>query len=107
MDDKSKNHPDFKRLQKGISRNNYKPITLQSVMWKILTAQISKEIYDSLISYQLFFVEKKGWCKWIRGSGGLLFIEQHILKESKTRCKQLAMACIDDKSHVIQSNISW
>ena len=32
-------------------------------MWKILTAQIMEEIYNSLIRYGLFPEEKKAWRK--------------------------------------------
>ena len=56
-------------------------------MWKILTAQI----YDSLISRKLFPEEQKGCHKGTRGMGDLLYIDQHTLKESKTRRKNVAM----------------
>ena len=65
------------------------------MMWKILTAQIRKKIYYSLTSGGLFPNEQKGCCKGSRGTAELLVIDQHILNESKTRRKNLAMARID------------
>ena len=48
-------------------------------MRKILTAQIKEEIY-SLISRRLFSEEENGCRKGTRGTGELLYIDQHILK---------------------------
>ena len=60
-------------------------------MWKILKEQIM-EIYYSLISSGLYPEEQK-WChEKTRGRCHLLYIDQHILKESKMRRKNLAMA---------------
>ena len=56
-------------------------------MWKILMGQIREEIYDSLISRKLFSL----------GTEELLYIDQRILKESKTKRKNLAMSWIDHK----------
>ena len=67
------------------------------MMWKILMAQIREEIYFSLTSHRLFFEEQKGCRKGSRGIGELLYIDQHIPNESKTRRKNLAMAWIDYK----------
>ena len=70
------------------------------MMWKILTAQIKKEIYNSLTSRGLFPDEQKGGCKGSRGTAELLYIDQHILNESRTRRKNLAMAWIDYKKDI-------
>ena len=56
-------------------------------MWKILTAQIREEIYNLLISRRLFHKEKKRCRKEQRRTKDVLYIDQHILKDSKTRCK--------------------
>ena len=50
-----------------------------------------EEIYDSHISSEMFIEERKGCRKWTRGSGELLYIGQHILKDSKTRRKNLVI----------------
>ena len=72
------------------------------MMWKMQTAQIREEIYFSLTSCGLFPEEIEGCYKGSRGSGEL-YIDQHILNESKTRRQNLAMAWIDYKMHIIWS----
>ena len=69
---------------KETATNNYRPITCLPTMWKILTAQILEEIYYSLQSRGLFPEEQKGCRKGSRGTAELLYIDQHILNESKT-----------------------
>ena len=58
-------------------------------------AQIREEICDSLLSCRFFPKKQKVWHKWIWGIGELLYINQHILKESKTKWKSIAIAWID------------
>ena len=77
--------------------NNYRPIPRLPMMWKIFTAQIREEIYYSLTNHGLFPEEEEVYRKGSRGTVELLYIDQHILNESKTRRKKLAMACIDYK----------
>ena len=67
------------------------------MIWKILTTQIREKIYYSLTSRGLFPDEQKGCHKRPRGTAKLLYIDQHILNESKARRKNLAMAWIDYK----------
>ena len=85
MDDKKT----FKKDPKKVTApNNNKPITCQPMMWKIQTVQIRGEIYDSLISCVL--------CRnWTRCTGELQYIDQYILKDSKTKRKNLALTWID------------
>ena len=66
-------------------------------MWKILTAQTREEIYYSLTSHSLFPEEQKGCRKGSCGTAELLYLDEHILSESKIRRKNLAMAWIDYK----------
>ena len=82
---------------KGTAPNNYRPITCLPMMSKILTAQIREEIYYSLTRYGLFPDEQKECCKGTRGTAELLYIDQLILNEGKTRRKNQAMAWIDNK----------
>ena len=70
------------------------------MMWKILMAQIKEEIYDSLTSCRLFPEEQKGSRMWTKGIEELLYINQHILNESKTRRKNLSMALTDYKKSI-------
>ena len=74
------------------------------------------KIYYSLTSRGLFPDEQKGCRKGSRGIAELLFIDQHILNESKTRRKNLAMAWIQEgiwyaptKLDITQNvqNITW
>ena len=82
---------------KGTAPNNHWPITCLTIMWKLLRVQIREEIYYSLTSRGLFPEEQKGCQKGSRGTVELLYIDQHILNESKTRWKNLATAWIDNK----------
>ena len=86
---------------KGTAPNNYRPLTCLPIMRKILTAQIREEIYNSLTSRSLIPDEQKGCCKGTRDRVELLYIDQHIQHESKTRRKNLAMAWIDYKKDMI------
>ena len=92
---------------KGTAPNNYRPITCLPMMWNILTAQIREEIYYSLTSHGLFPDEQKGCYKGSRGAAELLYIDQHILDESKTRRKNLAMAWIDYQKAYDMVPHSW
>ena len=92
---------------KGTSPNNYRPITCPPMTWKILTTQIREKIYYSLTSRGLFPDEQKGYRKGSWGTSELLYIEQHILNESKTRRKNLAMAWIDNKKAYDMVQQSW
>ena len=90
-----KDHIDRKVPKQWTALNNYRPINCQPIMWKILIAQIMKEIYYSLTSRGLFPDELKGCRKGSRDTVDLLYIDQHILNEGKTRRKNLARAWID------------
>ena len=88
---------------KGTALNKYRPMTCLPMIWKIPTAQIRQEIYYSLISRALFPDEQKRYRKSTRGTGELLYIDQHILKESKTWRKNLAIAWVESKKLTIWS----
>ena len=60
-----------------------------------------------LISCELFPNEQKGCRKGSRGTAELLYIDQHILNESKNRRKNLAMAWIDYKNAYDMVPQSW
>ena len=77
-----------KDSSKRTTPNDYRPITCLPMMWKILTAQIREEIYDSLTSRGLFPDEQKGCCEESRGTAEFLYIDQPIRNESKTRPKK-------------------
>ena len=83
--------------RKGTAPNIYRSETCLPMMWKILTAQIREKKFYSLISRGLFPEEQKGCRKGFRGTAELLYIDQHILNESKTRRKNLPMAWMTTK----------
>ena len=56
-----------------------------------------EEIYYSLTSRGWFPEEQKGCRKESRGTTELLYLDQLILNESKTRRRNLAMSWIDNK----------
>ena len=96
-----------KDRSKGTAPNNYRSITCLPMMWKILTAQIREKIYYSLKSRGLFPFRQKGYRKGSRGIAELLYIDQHMLNESKNRRKNLAMAWIDNKKAYDMIPQSW
>ena len=59
MDDKREKYSDPEGFQKGTIPSNYRPITRLHMTWKILIAQIRKEIYYSHESCWLFLDEQK------------------------------------------------
>ena len=103
MDDQRNDPMLQKGPNKGTDPNNYRPITCLPMMWKILPAQIREEIYYSLTSRGLFPDEQKRCCKGSRDTAELLYIDQHILNESKTKRKNLAMARIDYRMKTINT----
>ena len=62
---------------------------------------------NKLTSRRLFPEEQKGCPKRSRGTGELLYIDQHILNESETRRKNLARAWIDCKKAYDMVPQSW
>ena len=108
MDDQKKKHIDPEGpAKRETTPNNYRPKTCLPMMWKISTAQIREEIYYFLKSRVLFPKEHNGCCKGSRSTGDLLYIDQHILNESKTRRKNLAMAWIDNRKAYDMVTQSW
>ena len=57
--------------------------------------------------HRLFPDEQKGCCKGSRGTAELLYTDQHILNENKTRRKNLTMAWIDYKKAYDMVPHSW
>ena len=90
-----------------IASNHYRPIICLPMMWKILTSKIREKIYYWLTSRGLFPDEQKGCRKGFRDTAELLYKDQHILNESKTRRKYLDMVCIDYKKAYEMVPQSW
>ena len=88
-------------LQKDKSKGNaasyYRPITCLPLMWKLLTGVIADQIYAHLDQEKLLPEEQKGCRKGSRGTNDLLYIDKAVIKEVKSRNKNLAMAWRDYK----------
>ena len=86
-----------KDKSKGNVPSNYRPITCLSLMWKLFIGVIADQIYAHLDQEKLLPEEQKGCRKGSRGTNDLLCIDRAIIKEVKSRNKNLAMAWIDYK----------
>ena len=82
---------------KGNVAGNYRPITCLPLMWKLLTGLIADQIYAHLDQEMLLPKEQKGCRKGSRGTNDLLYIDRAVIKEVKSRNKNLALAWIDYK----------
>ena len=88
-----------KDKSKGNVASNYRPITCLPLMWKLLTGVIADQIYAHLDQEKLLPEEQKGYRKGSRGTNNLLYIDRAVIKEVKSRNKNLAMAWIDYKAY--------
>ena len=92
---------------KGNVASNYRPITFLPLLWKSLTVVIADQIYAHLDQEKLLPEEQK-WCrKCSRGTNDLLYIDRTVIKEVKSRNKNLAMAWIDYKKVYDMVPHSW
>lgn len=85
----------MKAQSKGTIPSNYRPITCLSVLWKLLTAILSKKVYKHFKAENLIPSEQKGCTQSSRASKDQLFIDRTILKEAKTRHKNLEVIWVD------------
>ena len=96
-----------KDQSKGNVASNYRPITCLPLMWKLLTGLIADHIYAHLDEEKLLPEEQKGCKKGSRGTNDLLYIDREVIKEVKSRIKNLAMAWIDYKEAYDMVPHSW
>ena len=87
--------------------SNYRPITCFPLMWKLLTNVITDQIYAHLDQEMLLPEEQKGCRKGSRGTNDLLYIDRAIIKEVKSRNRNLAMTWIDYKKAYDMVPHSW
>ena len=97
MDDQIKDHIDLEGPTQGNRPKQLQTHILPSDDVKNINSTNKRRELLPLPWRQLFPEEQKGCRKGSRGTGELLYIYQHILNESKTRRKNLAMAWIDYK----------
>ena len=67
-------------------------------MWKLLTGVIAEQMDAYLDQEKLLPEEQKGCRKGSRGTSDLLYIDRTVIKEVKSKNKNLAMAWIDYKN---------
>ena len=67
-------------------------------MWKLFTGVIADQIYVHLDQEKLLPEEQKGHRKGSGATNDLLYIDRAVIKEVKSRNKNLAMAWIDYKT---------
>ena len=71
-------------------KKDYKPAGCLCMMWKVITAPMSEELYKSFIYHGVFPEGNKKCCKAKRGMNDLQCTDHHILKYIQTREKMLA-----------------
>ena len=76
-------------------------------MWKLLTGVIEDQIYAHLDQEKLLPEEQKGCRKVSRGTNDLLYIDMAVIKEVRSRNKNLAIAWIDYKEAYDMVPHSW
>ena len=76
-------------------------------MWKLLTGVIADQIHAHLDQEKLLPEEQKGCRKGSRGTNDLVYIDRAVIKEVKSRNKNLAMAWIDYKKAYDTVPHSW
>ena len=76
-------------------------------MWKLLTGVVADQIYAHLDQEKLLPEEQKGCRKDSRGTNDLLHTDRAVIKEVKSRNKNLAMAWIDYKKAYDMVRHSW
>ena len=84
-----------KDKSEGNVASNYRPITCLPLMWKLLTVVIADQIYAHLDQEKLLLEEQKGCRKGSSRTNDLLYIDRAVIKEVKSRNKNLAIAWID------------
>ena len=96
-----------KDKSKGNVASNYRPITCLPLMWKLLTGVIADQIHVQLDQEKLLSEEQKRCREGSRGTNDLFYIDKAVIKEVKSRNKNLAMAWIDYKKAYDMVPHSW
>ena len=86
--------------------DNYRPISYLPIMWKLFTGIMSDYLYDFLEEKTLLPEEQKG-CRKTRGTKDELLIDKEVLKDSKRRHTNLAMAWVDYRKAYDMILHSW
>ena len=86
-----------KDKSKGNVASNFRPVTWLPLMWILLTGVIVDQIYAHLDQEKLLPEDQKECRKGSRGTNDLLYIDRAVIKEVRSRNKNLSMAWIDYK----------
>ena len=97
----------LKDKSKSNVATNYRPITSLPLTWKLLTGAIPDQISAHLDQEMLLTEEQKGCRKGSRATNDLLYIDRAVIKEVKSRKKNLAMAWIYYKKVYDMVPHSW
>ena len=97
----------LKDRAKGAAVDNFRQISCLPLMWKLTTAIISDMMYDHLDGANLLPCEQKGCRRKIRGTKDQLLIDKLVLKDSKKRRVNLAVAWIDYRKAYDMIPHSW
>ena len=97
----------LKDKEKGAIVSNFRPITCLPLMWKLLTGVLADHLYDHLDEKDLLPVEQKGCRRGSRGTKDQLLIDKAVIRNSKRRQTNLAMAWIDYKKAYDMVPHSW
>ena len=104
---RGRNSLSWKDKSKANVASDYRPITCLPLMWKLLTGVIANQIYAQVDHKKLLPEEQKGCRKGSRGTNDLFYIDRAVIKEVKSRNKNLAMAWIDYKKAYDMVPHSW
>ena len=77
--------------------SNYRPITCLLIIWKLLSGVVADQIYRNLHKQKLLPEELERCSKRSRGANDLLYIDKAVIREVKSRKKNVAMECRDYK----------
>ena len=92
---------------KGNEVGNFRPISCLPLIWKLMTGIISDDMYKYLETEGLLPNEQKGCRRKSRGTKDQLIIDKTIMKECKSKHKNLAMAWVDYKKAYDMVPHSW
>uniref|UniRef100_A0A1X7SMI5 Reverse transcriptase domain-containing protein n=1 Tax=Amphimedon queenslandica TaxID=400682 RepID=A0A1X7SMI5_AMPQE len=93
--------------KKGNVADNFRPISCLPIMWKLFTGVIADSLYDSMEEKKVLPTEQKGCKRGSRGTKDQLLIDKLVLKDSKKRRTNLAMAWIDYRKAYDMVPHSW
>ena len=96
-----------KDKSKGNIASNYRPIACLLLRWKFLSGLVADQIYGYLDEQKLLPEKQKGCRKRSGETNDLLYIDRAVIREVKSRKKNLTMAWIDYKKAYDMVLYSW